>query len=251
MGSVRSTAFLLLLAGPGLAVGPPPVITGVSANPLLSQSTNTLYSLEILGQNFWISGPNDPSRRAAYVRRLPQPFQAIKIYTISNNTLGIWLSTAQFLNAPGRLEIMARIDGVNSNVFSVNILAEPPRLDSITPEKINAGGNADDPRWKVVLRGSRWIDPTTVWINGANVGRCFQNFNLQREVFTWPLSLREGGKYSVQLKTEHGGSAIRTVEIVVPPTVKRAAIAKEPAGTGAMSIARPPTPTPGVLRLKP
>lgn len=240
-GSVRATIqstlfLLLLLAVPGLAAGHPPVITGVDPDPLVSRPDLAMYAMTIKGQNFWLGGPNDPDRRQLSVRRQGQPFQTMRIQGISNTNIHIEFETRPLLNGVGMLEFMVKIDGVASNIFAVRIVAEPPRLDSVTPATINVGGATDDPRWKVWLRGSRWITPTSIWINGANFGTCFQNQNSGQEHFTWPPSLRGVGRYSVLLRTVHGVSEARTVDVVVPPAAKNL-----PGGASADIVAPPLT----------
>jgi hypothetical protein len=156
--------------------------------------------------------------------------------------------TKPLLNGAGQLEFMVTIDGMNSNVFAVKIVADPPKLDTVSPVKITMGSAAD---WKVWLRGSLWIPDTSMWIAGANVGNCFQNLNSGQEQVTWPSSLRKAGRYSVFVHTEHGSSEVRYVDVVAAPTPTPAfAIAKDRVGGAAAAILKTPSPTPAYVILK-
>lgn len=220
-GIHRSVLFLLLLGWPGLAAGGysvnnPPVITGVKPDPLVSREkcADEIY-VTIYGQNFWLSGPNDPDRREGFIRRRGQgDWQKVQGVSIMNDRYAVRFLVSPMLNGAGTLEFMLKIDGAASNIYAVQIAAAPPILDWITPVKIIAGGAADDPRWTMRLSGSRWIEPTTVWIDGVYEGTL--NLRMTEMKINWPPSHRAVGRHPVQLRTMHGASETRTVEIVAP-----------------------------------
>jgi hypothetical protein len=220
-GAIQLVFVLLLMGWPGLAAGGysvdhPPVITGAKPDPLVSRerSADDIY-VTIYGQNFWLSGPNDPDRREGFIRRRGQSdWQKVQGVSIMNDRYTVRFLVSPMLNGAGTLEFMLKIDGSASNIYAVQIVAEPPLLDWIAPVKITAGGAADDPRWTMRLSGSRWIEPTTVWIDGVYEGAL--NLRMTEMKISWPPSHRAVGRHPVQLRTIHGGSETRIVEIVAP-----------------------------------
>jgi hypothetical protein len=236
-------AVIVAVSGAARSV-PPPVITGMRPNPIVSMSNLAIVGVELQGRNFWPSGPNNPDRRVLMVRRLPLPFQTMTIKNIGDTHITMEFPSLSLLNGAGQLEFMVKIDGVPSNVFAVKIVADPPQLASVMPDKIALGGGSDDPRWKVWLAGERWTDPTTIWIDGAKVGACF---NYGRQEFTWPAPLRRAGTYQVQLRTEHGGSEVRTVQVLAPTPAYN--VVK--GSTAAAAIKALATPTPVFAIAKP
>jgi hypothetical protein len=223
---------------------PAPVITGTRPNPLVSTTLSTNAAVELHGQNFWPSGPNVPSRWVLMVRRQYMPFQTIQINSLNNTMINVDFPSLPLLNGVGQLEFMVKTDGVASNVFAVKIVADPPALASVRPDKIELKGT-DEARWKVWLYGSRWPEPTTIWLNGAQVGKIF-NYDMQELV--WPAAFRKAGKYQVQVRSEHGGSELRTVEVIAPPPSY--VVLSESARADTAVIRAIATPTPGFAKLK-
>jgi hypothetical protein len=247
---VRSTCFFAVgfaaVASVTALAAPPPVITGTRPNPLVSTSQSTNAAVEIRGQNFWPSGPNVPSRWVLMVRRQYMPFQTIPINSLNNTAIYVDFPSLPLLNGVGQLEFMVKTDGVASNVFAVKIVADPPALASVLPDKIALKGT-DEARWNVWLAGSRWPEPTTIWVNGVQAGKIFNN-DLQELV--WPAAFRKAGKYQVQVRSEHGGSELRTVEVVAPPPVYEVLTDSARENKDAALIGALATPTPDFAKLK-
>jgi hypothetical protein len=233
---------LLILGARTVAGAPAPVITAVRPSPLVAMSKNTVFGMTIYGQHFWPSGPNDPSRRVLSVRRQYLPFQTIQITSMNDTELNVEFGTTPLLSGAGQLEFMVKIDGMASNVFGVKIVADPPGLAWVMPDTIALAGAGED-RWKVWLAGSNWIDATTIFINGAKIRDCFQNLNSGKEQLVWPDAYRKPGVYNVQVRTEHGGSEVRTVKVTEPI---RAYAAGTTAKNAAMRALMTPTPTPAI-----
>jgi hypothetical protein len=232
---------LLVLGARTVAGAPAPVITGVTPSPLVTMSKNTVFGMTIFGQHFWPSGPNDPSRRVLYVRRQYLPFQTIQITSMNDTKLNVEFGTTPLLSGTGQLEFMVKIDGMASNVFAVKIVADPPGLAWVMPDTIALAGAGED-RWKVWLAGSKWIDATTIFINGAKIRDCFQNLDSGKEQLVWPEVYRKPGKYNVQVRTEHGGSEVRIVEVTEPVQAYAAGAKAKDAAVALMTS----TPTPAI-----
>src|SRR5712692_3417497 len=230
-------ATLLALFALPAAGAPAPAITGASVSPLVSTAKYTIYGMTLYGRNFWPSGPNDPNRRLLNVRRQGGSFQRVLISSMGDTELNISFPTPPLLGAPGQLEFQVTIDGMASNIFVDRIVGDPPGLAWISPDKISLDGK-DDARWNVWLAGSRWIDPTTVWIDGTNVHTCYMNLNSGKEQMAWPPAFRKAGKFKVLVKTEHGDSEVRTVEVTKP------ILLTQTARSSALLQVASPTPTP-------
>jgi hypothetical protein len=239
-------AGLAAVASVTALAGPAPLITGSRPNPLTSTSLSTNAAVELHGLNFWPSGSNVPSRWVLMVRRQYMPFQTIPINSLNNTMINVDFPSLPLLNGVGQLEFMLKTDGVSSNVFVVKIVADPPALASVLPDKIALKGT-DEARWKVWLYGSRWPEPTTIWLNGAQVGKIFNN---DRQELVWPAAFRKAGKYQVQVRSEHGGSELRIVEVVAPPPAYLALSESARENKDSALIRALPTPTPDFAKLK-
>ncbi len=229
---------LFVFASLPAPAAPPPVITGVRPKSLVTFSTHTSFGITIYGQHFWPSGANIPSRWEFYVRRQYLPFQRALIGGVADTFLECWFDSLPLLNSPGTLEIMVKVDGVASNVFPVRITSDAPTLAWVQPNSIRIQGT-DDTRWKVWLAGDNWLTTTTIWVDGVQAGGVF---NYDKQQFTWPANLRKVGTYKVQIRNEHGGSEIRTVQVLAPT----------PSYSDRTTMIKvlPPTPTPAFATLK-
>jgi hypothetical protein len=75
-------------------------------------------------------------------------------------------------------------------------------------------------------------------------------FNNDRQELVWPASFRKAGKYQVQVRSEHGGSELRTVEVVAPPPVYAALSESARENKDTALIRALATPTPDFTKLK-
>lgn len=196
-----------------------PVITGFHPDTMIVHPDLVYVSTQLTGDNFWRSGPNDPSRRHIYIRTSGGAWteSGIGIQGILNNELDISILSQPYLASAGLIEIKVAIDGVESNVFPIHVRKELPRLDSALPDQILLTASMDERAFKIGLRGRFWVSPIVAVINGKEFGTLYQHTDYGDEVFSWPEALRKPGVYVLALKDALGTSEARTVEIVGPP----------------------------------
>lgn len=196
-----------------------PVLTGFGPDTMIVHPDRVYVSTRLLGNHFWPSGPNDPNRRHLYIRQGGGAWteSGISIQDISDRDMGISLLSQPYLAAPGLLELKVAIDGVDSNVLTIQVRKLPPQLDSASPDQILLTPTADESAFKIGLRGRYWVTPIEWVINGKSYGALHQHPDYGDEVISWPGALRKAGVYMIQLKNALGTSEARVVELVGAP----------------------------------
>ncbi len=198
-----------------------PVITSYSPDILVVHPEPIIVPTRLYGENFWVSGPNNASRRHLYIRQAGSPWTeaGISIRDISKNDMGISIQSQPYLATPGQIELKLVIDGVESRPFAIQVRKVGPKLDSVSPDQILLKPGLDEAAFKISLRGQFWVSPTEWWINGNYYGWCHQHPDFGDEVITWPGELRKAGIYKVQLRNPLGASVDRLVELVGAPVL--------------------------------
>ncbi len=198
-----------------------PVITSYNPDTLIVHPEPVIVATRLFGENFWVSGPNDSSRRHLYIRQAGGPWTeaGISIRDISNHDMGITIQSPPYLATPGQIELKLVIDGVESRPFAIQVRKVGPKLDSVSPDQILLKPGLDEAAFQISLRGQFWVSPTEWWINGNYYGWCHQHPDFGDEVITWPGELRKAGIYKVQLRNPLGASVDRIVELVGAPVL--------------------------------
>lgn len=213
---VLSSAFLTLALQ-----AQAPVITSYSPDILIVHPDRVIVPTRLYGENFWVSGPNDASRRHLYIRQAGGPWSeaGISIIDIGNRDMGITILSQPYLATPGQIDLKVVIDGVESRPFSIQVRKQGPKLESVSPDQILLKPGLDESAFKIGLQGRYWVSPTEWWVNGKYYGWCFQHPDLGDQLITWPGELRTAGIYTVQLKNPLGTSETRIVELVGAPVL--------------------------------
>ncbi|GLH74406.1 hypothetical protein GETHLI_29080 [Geothrix limicola] len=229
-----------------------PILTGFSPDTMIVHPDRVYVSTRLLGNHFWPSGPNDPGRRHIYIRLGGGAWteSGISIRDISDRDMGISVLSQPYLASPGTLEIKVAIDGVDSNVLTIQVRKLAPQLDSASPDQILLSPTADESAFKVGLRGRYWVTPIEWVINGKSYGSLYQHPDYGDEVISWPGALRKAGVYMVQLKNALGTSEARVVELVgapvltgtTPAAIHPSDLAPKPTTAAAAAPASPASP---------
>ncbi|HEX8209594.1 MAG TPA: hypothetical protein VF584_05365 [Longimicrobium sp.] len=176
-------------------------------------------SITLEGERIWPGGPNDPARWAVDVRR--QGGQWVRAQVVSGNTVAtsFIIPAHPLLQSAGTLEARLIVDGTHSNTVGIPIVVERPRLTGVSPATLAIRPSMTDANWKVALTGQYWMYPLHITVNGTHIPRFEENLPAGYAAFPLPPEMRKPGRYTVVVRTAHGVSEARAVEVVAPFTI--------------------------------
>ena len=208
-----------LLLSPCVLGAQGPSIMSTSPSVLLVRPTQETVPITLRGERFWPGGANDPARWAVDVRRPGGEWVRARLASGGNTERSFSIPAHPLLQAPGTLEARLIVDGTHSNTVAIPVRAERPRLASATPSTLAIAPGMAESGWKVRLRGEYWMAPLRLSVNGTQIPDYESNLDGGYVAFILPPAMRKPGRYTIVVRTPHGESEARGVEVVAPFTI--------------------------------
>lgn len=226
-------ARLLLAAMPAIiamsdvrvAAAETPLITRVEPTEIVAGADRSMRVVLIRGYNIWVgpSGYDEYAKRTQVFIRRDGAFQPIRTYGH-----GYWTGTDQqelTLNVPGRdwfdkpgtFEVMVKVDGMESNYYQMPVLAGPPRIWKVTPDRLTLSGD-ENQRHDIRIRAANLGNPInlSVSLDGKLLDRCVLSPGVV-QAFVPEAVFRKGGQYNLRVRSVAGESSPFALKLVEPP----------------------------------
>lgn len=222
---LSSMLAVILLSAYQPAAAEVPLITRVDPQEIVAGVDRGMHVVQIRGYNIWAgpSGYEEYAKRNQVFIRRDGAFEKILTYRH-----GYWTGTDQqqltlnipgreWFNNPGTFEVMVKVDGVESNYYQVPVLAGPPRIRKVTPNRLTLSGDGNH-RHDIRIRATNLGNSgnLSVSLDGKRLDRCVIMPGVVR-AFVPESVFRKGGQYNLRVKSAAGESPPFPLKLVEQP----------------------------------